>query len=200
MTDAIQKPKNSRINEFLPEYDFGAVYEICIDAPSALVYEHMLASDFYGAPIVRLLMSLRTGKRVRQNQALGAMFRRCQGSGFFILADVAGEELILGVAGKFWRPDGGRCLELRAADFVEFARPGYAKAVMNFRVRPDGLRGTVLSTETRIQCCDRDARWKFRIYWALIERFSGVIRKALLRQIKAECEREVAGPRRERIA
>ncbi len=189
------------LDEFLPNYDFGATYEIEIYAPPAVVYRHVLLSDFYAAWVVRLLMSLRTGKRIRRNQPLGDLLRQCEGTGFFILADVPDEEMVIGVAGKFWRPDGGRCLDLRPGDFVRFARPGYARAVMNFRVRPEPLcGGAVLSTETRIQCCDREARRKFRLYWALIESFSGVIRKAILKQVKERAEADVQRLRRERIA
>jgi hypothetical protein len=42
------------------------------------------------------------------------------------LDDIPGEEIVIGVAGKFWRPDGGRCLDLTAEDFAEFSRAGYA--------------------------------------------------------------------------
>lgn len=189
----------SLIDEFLPEWDFGGVYDIRIQAPPGVVYQGVLNTDFYAAPVVRLLMSLRTGRRISRGQPFGELLRRCEGAGFFLLADVPGEELVLGVAGKFWRPDGGRCLDLRAGDFVRFACPGYAKAVVNFRVRPD-RGGTVLSTETRVQGCDRNARWKFRLYWALIEIFSGVIRGALLQQVKRETEAGRERPRRDGIA
>ena len=49
-------------------------------------------------------------------------------TGFVILDEVREQELVIGVAGRFWRPDGGRCVDLNASDFVEFSRPGYAKA------------------------------------------------------------------------
>ena len=52
--------------------------------------------------------------------------QRLQGTGFVILDDVPGEELLIGVAGKFWRPDGGRCLDLTSGDFGGFSALGYA--------------------------------------------------------------------------
>ena len=105
-----------------------------------------------------------------------------------ILHNVPGEELVVGVAGKFWRPDGGRCLDLTAGDFGEFARPGYAKVAWNFRLRVESPRCTVLSTETRIKCFGRAALWMFRIYWSLVGPFSGFIRKTILKQVKTEAE------------
>jgi hypothetical protein len=46
----------------------------------------------------------------------------------------------------------------------------------------------VLSTETRIKCFGRAALWKFRSYWSLVGPFSGLIRKAILKQVKTEAE------------
>ena len=95
---------------------------------------------------------------------------------------------VIGVAGKFWRPDGGRCLDLTADEFGGFARAGYAKAAWNFRLRTESPTWTVLSTETRIKCFGRAALWNFRIYWSLVGPFSGLIRKAILKKVKTEAE------------
>ena len=75
--------------------------------------------------------------------------QRLRDTGFVMLAEVPNEEIVMGIAGRFWRPDGGGCLDLTAGDFVEFARPGYAKAAWNFGLRADVSGETVLSTETR---------------------------------------------------
>lgn len=104
------------------------------------------------------------------------------------MAEVPNEELLIGVAGRFWRPDGGRCTDLTADDFAGFSRPGYAKVAWNFKLRADSPEGTFLSTETRIKCFGSAALWKFRIYWGLIGPFSGFIRKAILKHVKAKAE------------
>jgi hypothetical protein len=104
-TDAADRP---RIDAFLPIYDVGAVYQIGIKAPPSVVYQRLLRSDFKDLWLVRLLMTIRTGKRPPRNRLPGALPQRLQGTGFVILDDVPGEELVIGVAGKFWRPDGGR--------------------------------------------------------------------------------------------
>ena len=177
----------TRIDEFLPIYDVSASYEIGIHAPTSIVYQCLLRSDFNDLWLVRLLMTIRAGKRQPQNRVLRDLTERLQGTGFVILDDVPSEELVIGVAGKFWRPDGGRCLDLTASDFVGFARTGYAKATWNFRLRIES-ESTVLSTETRIKCFGRASLWKFRTYWILVAPFSGLIRKAILKQVKAEAE------------
>jgi len=187
MSQAISEAR-ALIDEFLLDCDFRAAYEISIHAAAPVVYERVLTADFYASWIARLLMSLRTGKRIPRNRPAGDLRQRFQGSGFFILGEAPGEEVVIGVAGRFWRPDGGRLLDLSAGDFAGFSRAGFAKVAMNFQLRPQPPGGTVLSTETRIKCCDRSAWWKFRLYWALVRPFSGVIRKAILRQVKAEAE------------
>jgi len=181
-------PDRPRIDEFLPISDVSASYEIRINAPPSVVYQRLLVSDFHEAWVVRLLMTLRSGGRPPRNRAPGDLRQRFQGTGFVILAEVPNEELVIGVAGRFWRPDGGRCLDLNAGDFAAFARAGYAKVAWNFKLRAESPKETVLSTETRSKCFGRAALWKFRLYWGLVGPFSGLIRKAILKQVKVESE------------
>jgi hypothetical protein len=178
----------SRIDEFLPNYDFSAIYEVRIDAPASIVYESMLRSDFGELWLVRLLMTLRTGKRMRRSGGASDLRQRLQGTGFVMLAEVPDEELVMGVAGRFWRHDGGRCMELTAANFPAFSRPGHAKVAWNFKLRAESPESTVLSTETRIRCFEPAALWKFRVYWSLVGPFSGLIRKAILGHVKTKAE------------
>jgi hypothetical protein len=180
-----------RIDEFLPISDVSASYEIRINAPPSVVYQRLLVSNFNEAWVVRLLMTLRGGGRPPRNRAPGDPRQRFQGTGFVILSEVPDDEIVIGVAGKFWRPDGGRCLDLTAGDFGGFARAGYAKAAWNFRLRAESPKETVLSTETRIKCFGRAALWKFRFYWSLVSPFSGLIRKEILKQVKTEAESTV---------
>lgn len=186
MTGSIES--RSLIDEFLPIYDFSATYEIPIQAPSATLYQCLLRSAISKPWIVRALMTIRSGKPLPRHRAPGDLRQRLQGTGFVTLSEVPDMEIVIGVAGRFWRPDGGRCLELTANDFVGFSRAGYVKAALNFRLRAESPQSTVLSTETRIQCFGRVALWKFRMYWSLVGRFSGLIRKAILKQVKTEVE------------
>jgi hypothetical protein len=178
----------SLMDEFPPTYDFGASYEIRINATRALVYQCLIRSDFNNSWLVRLLMTIRSGKRIPRTRVPTDLHQRLQGTGFVILAEVPDDEIVIGVAGRFWRPDGGRCLDLTADDFAGFSRTGYAKVAWNFRLRTNSPKCTVLSTETRIKCFGRAALWKFRFYWSLVGPFSGLIRKAILKQVKTEAE------------
>jgi hypothetical protein len=54
------------------------------------------------------------------------------------------------------------------------------------RARADA--GTQLTTETRVQTFGRAATLMFRVYWLIVRPFSGLIRKAMLREIKRIAE------------
>lgn len=178
----------SRMDDFLPCYNVRAAYETHIEAPSSVVYSSILGCDFSEIWVVRLLMTIRSGRRLPRTRAPRDLYERFQGNGFVILSEVPGEELVIGVAGKLWRSGGERCLNLTATDFVGFSLAGYAKAALNFKVRDESAESTILSTETRIQCLDSAALWKFRLYWSVVGPFSGIIRKALLKRAKIDAE------------
>lgn len=147
----------------------------------------MFRLDFNDVWLVRFLETLRTRKRILRSRVPTDFRQRLEGTGFVLLTEVPNQELVMGIAGRFWRPDGGRCLDLTADDFVGFVRPGYAKVAWNFSLRAASPKETVLSTETRTRCFG-SAGWKFRIYWSLIYPFAGLIRKAILRRVKNEAE------------
>jgi hypothetical protein len=181
----------SLIDDFLPASEFNATYEIVVDAPAPVVYDCLLHTDLSDIWLLRLLMAIRTGKLLPRNRTPGDLRQRFHGTGFVILGEVPNEELVIGVAGRFWRPDGGRCMDLSAEDFVGFRRPGYAKAAWNFKLS-GSARPTTLSTETRIKCFGKAATGKFGVYWCVIGMFSGLIRRAILKQVKRTAEATVS--------
>lgn len=108
--------------------------------------------------------------------------------GFTTLDEDPGRELVFGIAGRFWRPDGGlRRLADREA-FLGFSEDGCVKAAWNVRIGEGGAGSTDLSTETRIRYFGAAARRKFRLYWTLVGPFSGMLRRALLRGVQARAE------------
>jgi len=177
----------SLIDKFLPNHDFRAVYEIRIYAPTSAVYQCLLRLDFSELWLVHLLMSIRSRKLLPRNRVPNDLRQRLQDTTFVILGELPNEEIVIGVAGRFWRPDDGRCMSLTANDFVGFSRADHAKAAWNFKLWAESPQLTALSTETRIKCFGT-ALWKFRLYWSLVRPFSGLIREAILKQVKTEAE------------
>jgi len=75
-----------------------------------------------------------------------------------------------------------------ARQFKDISEPGYAKAVMNFRIERAGLAMSVVTTETRVHATDPRTRRKFGIYWWTIRAGSGLIRRMWLRAIRRRAE------------
>ena len=181
---------HSRIDDLLPDYNFRAAYQIRSHALRSAAYQSLLHADFSELGVMRVLMALRTGKRMPRNRTPRDLRQRLQGTGFVILDEAPEDEIVIGVAGRFWRPDGGRCMDLTASNFRAFSQTGYAKVAWNFKLLGESSETgvTILSTETRIQCFGRPARWKFRAYWSIAGPFSGLIRLAMLKQVKVKAE------------
>lgn len=138
-----------------------------------------------------LLLALR-GYGLRARRRVGGTFpERLERFGFTKLAEAPGLELVFGLAGKFWLPGGGLRPSLDPERFLEFAEEGCVKAAWNLRVEPVRDGASDLSTETRIVCFGSAARRKFHLYWAVVGPFSGLLRRALLRQVSREAAREV---------
>lgn len=127
------------------------------------------------------------GSRAFRRSA-GTLPERIVRFGFTKIEDVPERELVFGIAGKFWRPDGGlRRLTDRQA-FLDFAEESCVKVAWNLRIEPAGGDACELTTETRIQCLGPAASRKFRIYWTLVGPFSGLIRRSLLRGVRHRAE------------
>jgi hypothetical protein len=180
------------IDEFLPLYDVSERHAIEVRASPATAYAALREVDFADNRILRVLMALRAlpatlvawrrHGRVRprrQRETLAAL----EASGFVLLGDVPGSEVLLGIEGRFWALDGGRCTP-PASDFRSSPpQAGTARAVWNFTFTPLDPSRTRIATETRVLCADAAARRRFLPYWYLIRPASGLIRRAMLRQL-----------------
>ncbi len=148
------------------------------------MWEAILARDLASSAASKALLALRGYGGRAFAQSKGTFPEKLQRFGFTRLEEDPGRELVFGIAGKFWRYDGGlRPIADRAA-FLGFADEGCVKAAWNLRVEESGSGAFELSTETRIQYFGAAARRKFRLYWTLIRPFSGAIRIGLLRGIR----------------
>ena len=169
------------LNTVMPNYDVREYHQTFIRASRAVVYASLKATDFRGSWLVRNLLRLRAGGKAAETVKLEQFWQ----TGFLLLEDRPNEEVLLGLVGRFWTPNGGR-LKMAPDQFPAFNDPRYGKAVFNFLLTetPDG---TLLSTETRVKFHRNPERFFFRCYWAVIRPFSGLIRLEMLRQVKQAC-------------
>jgi hypothetical protein len=168
------------IDEFMPVFHAVERHALTIPARPAVVYAALARVDFARSGPIRWLLRMR-GLGARRRLTLADVTR----GGFVLLGERPGLEMVFGIAGRFWTPSGGR-VTLDADAFRRFERAGYAKAVWDFRVTDAGRGSTRLTTETRIRCADATARRRFRVYWAVVRPFSGLIRILMLRAVARE--------------
>lgn len=168
------------IDEFLPKYDFVETHDIEIRASAETVFNTINEIDLSESAIVRWLLFLR-GLPTKSLK-----LRDLSKSRFSILGIRENEEILLGLAGKFWTPT-GEMQEIGADNFREFDKKGFAKAVWNFSVN-ENQNETCLMTETRISCLDDASRKSFGLYWMFIQPFSGLIRREMLKIVKKKAE------------
>ncbi|HEU4562330.1 MAG TPA: hypothetical protein VFS20_31155 [Longimicrobium sp.] len=184
------RPSAMLIDQWMPAFDASEKHETRIRAPRSVVWAQVRRLDFGRPLVIRALMALRmlpslftrAGREKARQGMEGGLLR----AGFVLLDERVEDELLLGVAGKFWRPS-GNIERVTADDLRGFDRPGYAVATWNFALRDDG-DGTVLVTETRVRCTDGASRRSFLRYWRIVGPFSALIRVELLRSIRRAAE------------
>lgn len=172
------------ITRLLPEYEFSERHATEVAAPAHAVEAAILELDLGSSPLARVLFALR---------CMPARTLRLEGLeqvGFCRLAYAPGQEVVLGLIGKFWTLRGG-LLRITPQDFEDFDRPGYAKAAWNFRLTPRNATHTRLETETRVHCTDAVSRARFARYWKVVRPFSGLIRREALRLVRRSAEQGV---------
>ncbi|MGH2793734.1 MAG: hypothetical protein ACRDKG_05470 [Actinomycetota bacterium] len=171
------------LDEIIPEWHFGNRHQIVVDAPADRVAETLesMRPDRDASWFVRALFRAR-GLSIPEG---GTTRDTLSATGFSVLGERAGREIVFGIAGKFWAPrEMANLARVPNADaFRAFARTGEAKGAMTFRIEPLYDGRTVLMTETRVWCSDGRARLLFGLYWTLIRIPSGLIRADMLRSI-----------------
>lgn len=175
------------LHKYLPKYDFSERHAIEISAPAEQVIAAVTAYRPEHDPFFRFAIGLREfpNRLVtyagRQSDKANPPFSL---DNFTMLELRGSEEVVYGLAGKFWRLDYGQEFLKDAEAFVAYQRLGTARLLLGYMVqtRPNGV--SYLQTETRVQCLDEEALKNFRPYWYLIRPVSGLIRMRMLKAIR----------------
>ena len=94
------------------------------------------------------------------------------------------EEVLAGAIGCFWRLAGNEPVVFGSPEeFLTFTEPGFAKAVVGFRLDPRGAE-ILLTTETRFVATDEATHRLMSRYWRIIRPGSNRIRTEWLRAIR----------------
>ena len=186
----VSEDRMSVIAAFMPVQSFRQVDRVAVAAKPERAYQVVRATDLRRLAFVRALFGLRTLPEraagvLRPWQRSPAGSARIEditrpGSGFILLAEDPGREVVLGSVGKFWQPT----IDFAAVtpeSFTAFSEPGYGKLAWCLRVDPRQSGGAWVTVELRVGATDGESLARFRSYWRLIGRFSRAIRHAVLR-------------------
>jgi hypothetical protein len=178
------------IDKFAPRWQFREVHRIGVLAPADAALRAIQEVTAREIRLFRLLTWLRRGGRPGAESILNPppdqpILDVALRSGFLSLG-TSPRELVIGIA--VVTPPGKR-KPASPAEFQTLHEPGYAKAVLNFRVEQPALAMCVVSTETRVWATDDRTRAKFARYWWTIRLGSGLLRRMWLGAIRRRAER-----------
>jgi hypothetical protein len=176
----------TRLDEFMPVWQFSERHTISIAAPPARVFEAIRNVRANEISLFNALTWVRRGGRRLPESILNAgdstpLVDVATRSGFIYLADDAPRELVIGTV--VVAPPGKRGM-LSPQTFKTQLAPGFAVAAMNFVVTPDGPNASLVSTETRVFANTPAARRRFARYWRVIYPGSALIRRMWLRAVE----------------
>jgi hypothetical protein len=174
----------SRLDEFVPVWQFHEVHAIRVRAPRQQVWQAIKSVTAGEIPFFLALTWLRRLGRPGPESILNAPEHRpllevATATTFLTLAEEPEREIVVGtlvVAPRGWRPAGQRSPEA----FKALNGPGFALAAMNFAIGDCGAEGCLVTTETRVFATDAATRRRFAGYWRVIYPGSALIRRMWL--------------------
>jgi len=170
-------------DDFLPVYDVSDAVGTVADADRETAWRALLDVDLLKlgreTPVVGMLGALRMLPEVighllhgeRPAEPPESMRLRdlpripMYEGGWILLGERTGEEIALGLVGKFWRPVIEFARITSADEFRAFDEPGFAKTVYDLSVRELDANKALLSGLMRTATTDEHARRWFRRYW-----------------------------------
>ncbi len=199
------------VDEFLPVFDFSDTIETAVAADPATTWPALMEADLIKVGQARPLVGLLGAVRVLPQ----LVWQRLHGEhppapperltlrdttklpmsegGWVLLGEQPGEEIALGLVGKFWRPV-IEYAEVDSAAFKDFAQPGFAKTVYALGTRPLEGDRTLLWATMRTAATDEHARAWFRRYWIFGVGYGAhVLVHGLLDFVREEAEHRALG-------
>jgi len=196
--------------EFLPVYDVSDEVATVVLAEPRAVWDALVGADLIEvgrrSPLAGLLGVLRVLPELASHLLYGELPPRAPSSlrlreisdlpaeqgGWVLLGERTGEELALGLVGKFWRPV-IEYAQVPASRFRDFDEPGYAKTVYALAVRPLDQGRSLLCGQMRTATTDEHARRWFRRYWTLgVGSGAHILVHALLEMVRESAESTAA--------
>ena len=188
------------IERFMPHFDARSRHAIEISAPDQTVFAAVETVTVVevrflrGLELLRALPGLVTAGQLAVPAADAPELLSFTPGAVWLGARPPGE-VVAGAIGRFWRIGGNQPVVFHTAgEFVAFVEPGFAKAVVGFRLDRGDAGGVLLTTETRFVATDEGTRRSMDRYWRLIRPGSNLIRREWLRAIRRRAVRRPETP------
>jgi hypothetical protein len=178
------------LDDVLPNAHYVTRQARWIAAPPEVVWSALHEVKLSGLPVTVALSAVRFLPVVLS----GKGFRHLHDRPFLealpvpLLASSPPESVVFGGVLQAWRLSGGEeSPDLDAEGLNRWVRPGWVKAVMDFRLT--SIRGgTELSSETRVLATDPTTRRRFALYWTFVRPGSSAIRWEVLTAVQLRAE------------
>ncbi len=175
----------TRIDDFMPVWQFNEVHSVEVAVPPARAFAAMKAVTADEIFLFRALTWIRRGGRPMAECILrpgsSPLLDVATRTGFLELLDDPPRELVIGTI--LINPANAQ-VPLTPTAFRDRLPPGVALATMNFLIAPGDSGGSIVSTETRVYANSTRARRRFALYWAVIRPGSAFLRRMWLRAIR----------------
>lgn len=180
----------SRMSRIFPSPRLRQCDRVAVAASPDEAYAAFWRFDASRIPWIDALFRARTlphrlRSRSAERRPIGLEGVLTPGSGFFLIEDAPGEEIVVGSVGHYWSLDMDYA-DVEAADFTSFAEPGWGKIAWSVRAEPREGGGSILTFELAVGATDEESWQKFRRYFLVIGRFSHAIRRTFLKEMERE--------------
>ena len=178
------------LDRCLPSYEVAEHHATDVAAPADVTYAAALDLRLDRSRLVRGIFSARelllrgdTPDQPAEPLALRDITRL----GWRVVIEEPGRLMVLAAVTQPWEAN-PRFIGLPLDDFAGFDEPGYVKIAWSIAVEPRGVAASQFITETRVATTDADARRRFRLYWDAFSPGIKLIRREMLRLVRADAE------------
>jgi hypothetical protein len=194
------------VDELLPVFDVSDELAVVVEAGTDRTWTALMSADLIEVgrrrPLVATLGALRVLPEIVAHLVHGEAPSTppsrltlrdttelpASGGGWILLGERPGQELALGLVGKFWRPV-IQYADVDAGQFTAFGEAGWAKSVYALSVAAIDDEHTLLRAVMRTVATDEQARRWFRRYWTLgVGSGAHVLVHGLLEVIREDAE------------
>jgi len=188
VTETRVETPRTRLDEFVPVFQFSELHTVQISAPKVRVWSAIWKVTPEEIRFFQTLTWIRRFGKPSPPGVLNAPERRpiletFTSGAFPMLADEPGTEIVIGHA-----VDAHGYRMPTAEEFTTLQQAPLIKIAMNFRIEEVDATHCTLSTETRVYAVGSQALHGFAAYWRMIYPGSSLIRREWLRAIKLRAE------------